>query len=185
MSHFASVCTSCWMLLYVIGSCCAKFETGQTCEPTTSTISFVPWSPKHSTTILYPFAQLLQHCVGHTCALPMVFKVLWVVSFPWCTAALNIVTQDYQHGQISVGSCCVRLHRAQQCKCNCFYNDQVTLIVCSPCPLHLVVLMLTRSWSSLERVHMQPCSKEFAGNATASSSCQYSPQLVHEILGTI
>ena len=81
-----------------------------------------------------------------------------------------------------VASACTQLNK---CKCNCFYNDQVTLIVCSPCPLHLVVLMLTRSWSSLERVHMQPCSKEFAGNATASSSCQYSPQLVHEILGTI
>ena len=30
MSHFASVCTPCCMLLRVVGSCCAKFETDQT-----------------------------------------------------------------------------------------------------------------------------------------------------------
>ena len=28
--HVASVCTPCCMLLRVVGSCCAKFETGQT-----------------------------------------------------------------------------------------------------------------------------------------------------------
>ena len=63
------------------------------------------------TTMLYPFAQLFS-IVSATRAhyQCIVFKVLWVVSFPWCTAGLNIVTQDYQHGQISVGSCCVRLH---------------------------------------------------------------------------
>ena len=30
MSHVASVCTPCCMLLRVVGSCCAIFETGQT-----------------------------------------------------------------------------------------------------------------------------------------------------------
>ena len=30
MLHVASVCTPCCMLLSVVGSCCAKFETGQT-----------------------------------------------------------------------------------------------------------------------------------------------------------
>ena len=30
MLHVASVCTSCCMLLRVVGSCCAKFKTGQT-----------------------------------------------------------------------------------------------------------------------------------------------------------
>ena len=30
MLHVASVCTPCCMLLRVVGSCCAKFETGQT-----------------------------------------------------------------------------------------------------------------------------------------------------------
>ena len=172
MSHFTSVCTSCCMLLYVVGSCCTKFETGQTnFEPTTPNISFVLWSPKHSTTMLldceqslrmvmrvrksseacesrgipplssfpvgqftlsspayprldwlkrdcsqsimlYLFAQLLQHCISHTCALPMVFKVSWIVSFPWCSAGPNIVAQHYQNWLINVGSCCIRLHIA-------------------------------------------------------------------------
>ena len=43
--------------------------------------------------------QLFQHCWGHARALHMVCKVLWVVSFPRCTAGPNIV-----------GSCCIRLH---------------------------------------------------------------------------
>ena len=49
------------MLLDVVACCCAKFETGQTFQPTTPNISFVPWSPKRSATMLDPFAQLLQH----------------------------------------------------------------------------------------------------------------------------
>ena len=61
MSHFTSVCTSRCMLLYVVGSCCAKFETGQTnFEPTTPNISFVLWSPKHSTTMLLDCEQSLR-----------------------------------------------------------------------------------------------------------------------------
>ena len=42
-------------LLQVVGFCCAKFETGQTFQPTTPNISFVPWSPKRSATMLDPF----------------------------------------------------------------------------------------------------------------------------------
>ena len=42
---------------------------------------------------------LLQHCWGHARSLCMVYKDLWVVSFPRCTAGPNIV-----------GSCCIRLH---------------------------------------------------------------------------
>ena len=38
--------------------CCAKFETGQTFQPTTPNISFVPWSPKRSATMFDPFAPL-------------------------------------------------------------------------------------------------------------------------------
>ena len=45
-----------------IGSCCAKFETGQTFQPTTPNISFFPWSPKRSATMLDPFTQLFLHC---------------------------------------------------------------------------------------------------------------------------
>ena len=38
MLHVASCC----MLLEVVACCCAKFETGQTFQPTTPNISFVP-----------------------------------------------------------------------------------------------------------------------------------------------
>ena len=99
MLHVASVFTPCCMLLDVVACCCARFETGQTFQPTTPDISFVPWSPKRSATMLDPFAQLFQHCWGHARSLRMVYKDLWVVSFPRCTAGPNIV-----------GSCCIRLH---------------------------------------------------------------------------
>ena len=46
-----------------------------------------------------PFAQLFQHCWGHARSLRMVYKDLWVVSLPRCTAGPNIV-----------GSCYIRLH---------------------------------------------------------------------------
>ena len=62
MLHVASVCTPCCMLLDVVACRCAKFETGQTFQPTTPNISFVPWSPKRNATMLDPFAQLFQHC---------------------------------------------------------------------------------------------------------------------------
>ena len=39
MLHVASVCTPCCMLLDVVACCCAKFETGQTFQPTTPNIS--------------------------------------------------------------------------------------------------------------------------------------------------
>ena len=99
MLPVASVCTPCFRLLDVVTCCCAKFEAGQTFQPTTPNISFVPWSPKRSATMLDPFAQLFQHCWGHKRSLRMVYKDLWVVSFPRCTAGPNIV-----------GSCCIRLH---------------------------------------------------------------------------
>ena len=42
MLHVASVCTTCCLLLDVVACCCAKFKTGQTFQPTTPNISFVP-----------------------------------------------------------------------------------------------------------------------------------------------
>ena len=84
---------------HLIACCCAKIETGQTFQPATPNISFVPWSPKRSATMLDPFAQLFQHCWGHARSFRVVYKDLWVVSFPRCTAGPNIV-----------GSCCIRLH---------------------------------------------------------------------------
>ena len=87
------------LFAHSVACCCAKFETDQTFQLTTPNISFVLWSPKCSVTMLDLFAQLFQHCLGHARALHMVCKVLWVVSFPRCTAGPNIV-----------GSCCIRLH---------------------------------------------------------------------------
>ena len=99
MLHVASVCTPWCMLLDVVPCCCAKFETGQTFSQQLMNISFVPWSPNRSATMLDPFAQLFQHCWGHARSLRMVYKDSWVVSFPQCIAGPNIV-----------GSCCIRLH---------------------------------------------------------------------------
>ena len=99
MLHVASVCTPCCMLLHVVACCFAKFETGQTFQPTTPNISSVPWSPKRSATILDSFAQLFQLCWGHARSLRMVCKDLWVVSLTRCTAGPSIF-----------GSCCIRLH---------------------------------------------------------------------------
>ena len=92
----------CYMLrpfAHPVACCCAKFETSQTFHPKTPTISFVQWSPKRSATMLDPFTQLFQHCWGRARSLRMVYKDLWVVSFPRCTAGPNII-----------GSCCIRLH---------------------------------------------------------------------------
>ena len=83
----------------VVESCCAKFETGQTFQPTTPNISFVLWSPKRSATMLDPFARFFQHCRGHARWLRMDYRDLWVVFFPRCTAGPKLV-----------GSWCIRLH---------------------------------------------------------------------------
>ena len=99
MLHVAPVCTPCCMLLDVVAFCCAKFETRQTFQPTTPNISFVPWSPKRSATMLDPFAQFFQHCWGHVRSLRMDYKDLWVVFFPRCTTGPKLV-----------GNCCIRLH---------------------------------------------------------------------------
>ena len=112
--HVASVCTPCCMLLCVVGSCCAKFETGQTFEPTTPNISFVPWSPKRGATMLGLFAQLFQHCWDHARALHMVSKVSWVVSFPRCTVGPNFVGSFYIRLHIALRWCQVKRDDSQQ-----------------------------------------------------------------------
>ena len=91
MLHVASVCTPCCTLLDIVA-----FES---LKPVKLFGQQLPWSPKRSAIMLGPFAQLFQHCWGHARSLPMVYKDLWVVSFPRCTAGPNIV-----------GSCCIRLH---------------------------------------------------------------------------
>ena len=96
MLPVTSLCIPCCRLLHVVGSCCARFETGQTFELTTPSFFFAPRSLKHSTTMLNPFAKL--YYWGQACPLHMVYKVLWVVSFPQFSAGPN-----------NVGSCCIRL----------------------------------------------------------------------------
>ena len=91
-------CVRLHTLLHIVGCCCANFETGQTFQPTTPNISFVPRSPKRNAIVLDPFAQLFQHCWGHARSLRIVYKDFWVVSFPRCSTVPNIV-----------GSCCNRL----------------------------------------------------------------------------
>ena len=97
--HVASVWTHCCMLLGVVAQSLTPVEL---LEPTTPNISFVPWSPKRSATMLETVAQLFQQCWGHARHYTWSpYKVLWIVSFPLCTAGPN-----------NVGSCCVRLHVA-------------------------------------------------------------------------
>ena len=109
-----TVCICLHTLLQVVVCCWTKFETGQTFikANNSSTFLFVLWSLKHSATMLDPFAQPFQHCWGHARALHMVSKVLWAISFPWCTAAPNIVGSCCIHLHY-VGSCCVCLHLAE------------------------------------------------------------------------
>ena len=101
MLHVASVCTPCCMLLLVVGSCCAKFETGQTFEPTTPNMSFVPWSSKCGATMLDPGLHSSFNIVGpmHTHYINYGLQSLmgWILPTMHCTP--NIV-----------GKCCICLH---------------------------------------------------------------------------
>ena len=74
MLHVASVShpvACCYMFLRVVGSCCAKVESGQTFGPANSQHFFCSviveaWDRK---TMLDPFAQLFHHCWGRARAL--------------------------------------------------------------------------------------------------------------------
>ena len=96
MLHVASVCTPCCMLLDVVACCWVKFETGQTFQPTTPNISFVPWSPSRSTLQCWIRLHSSSNIVGATHAhyawftttyglypshdAPQVPTLLWVVA---------------------------------------------------------------------------------------------------------
>ena len=109
ISQCASVCTPFCRLLHVVAQ---SLKPVKLLSNNSSTFLFVLWLLKHSATMLNPFAQPFQHCWGHARALHMVSKVLWAVSFPWCTAAPNIVGSCCIHLH-NVGSCCVCLHLAE------------------------------------------------------------------------
>ena len=82
--------TQVWMLhvasVLHVAACC--MELLRSLKPvkhlkTTPNISFLPWSPKRSATMLDPFAQLFQHCWDHAhplntdykdCILPMMHR---------------------------------------------------------------------------------------------------------------
>ena len=111
MLHVASVCPPCCMFCISLSvACCwellCKVWNRSNFEPTAPNISFVPWSPKRSATMLDLFAQLFQHCLGHADALHVVsfkftkpYRPRLYPSHAWCTAGPNIVW-----------SCCIRLH---------------------------------------------------------------------------
>ena len=133
------VCTPCSMLLHAIVYFWkllpkvrhwSKFWANWT----TFNISSVLWSPKRSTTVLDPLlsVQLFQHCWGHACAKHMVSKILWVVSFPRCTAGPKII-----------GSWCSCLH-------NTGNVDATTPNIVSPTLLGVVVSVYT--WLKCERI---------------------------------
>ena len=103
----------CCLLLRVVGSCCAKFETGQTFEPTAPNICFVPWSPKRSPAMLDPsvctalptllgqrtrISHGLQWLMG--CNLPMMH-----CSSKHCWELLHPFAQHCQHGRNNSQHC--------------------------------------------------------------------------------
>ena len=98
MLHVASISTPCCMLFDVVACWCAKFETGQIFQPTTPNISFVPWSPKRSATMLDPFAQLFQHC--------------WELLHPFAHHCQHARNNSQHCWRNNVGSCCICLHAA-------------------------------------------------------------------------
>ena len=55
-------CVRLHTLLHVVWCCSAKFETGQTFQPTTPNNSFVPWSPKRSAKMLDSFTHPVACC---------------------------------------------------------------------------------------------------------------------------
>ena len=96
--------------------------------------------------MLDPFSQLFQHCWGHARSLRMVYKDLWVVSFPRWTAGLNIV-----------GSCCIRLHTTANSHATTVNIVDATMLgvvasVCTPLPTHtqqLSTLLTQQCWELL------------------------------------
>ena len=121
----------CCMLLDVFACCCAMFETGQTSQATTPNISFVPWSPKRSPTMLDPSALLFQHCWGHARSLRMVYKELmgcilpamhcrsqhcWQLFYPFAHLCHHTRNNSQLCFANNVGRCCVRFHAALHLK---------------------------------------------------------------------
>ena len=156
------------LFVHLVACCCAKFETGQTFQPTTPNISFVPWSPKRSATMLDPFVQHFPHCWGHARSLCMDYKDLWVVFFPRCTAGPNIVW-----------SCCIRLHTTANTHAttpNIVGETMLGVVapVCTPLPTRtqqLPTLLAQQCWELL-----RPFARSLRFAFTPNGSCEFVPR---------
>ena len=128
MLHIASVCTPCFMLLDVAACCCAKFETSQTCQPTTPNIFFfcsviaeaycnnvgsvcaaLPTLLGPRTLITHGLQRLMgcilptMHCRSQTC---------WELLHPFAHHRQHARNNSQHCWRNNVGSCCARLHAA-------------------------------------------------------------------------
>ena len=129
MLHVESVCTPCCMFCVSLSvACCQELLRkvwNRSSFLTTPNISFVPWSPKSSVTMLDLFAQLFQHCLGHADALHVSsFKftkpyrprldpshdALQVPTLFGAVASVctSLISRTQQYWPNNVESCCVR-----------------------------------------------------------------------------
>ena len=95
------VCTLCCMWLVVVAQS-FKLVSGQTFSQRLQT--FLLFRDRRSAVQrcwirLHSSSKIVGATNAHYAFLLGVYKVLWVVSLPWCTAGLNMA-----------GSCCIRLH---------------------------------------------------------------------------
>ena len=128
MLHIASVCTPCFMLLDVAACCCAKFETSQTCQPTTPNIFFfcsviaeaycnnVGSVCAALPTLLGPRTLIthgLQRLMG--CILPTMHcrsQHCWELLHPFAHHCQHTRNNSQHCWRNNVESCCTRLHAA-------------------------------------------------------------------------
>ena len=115
--HVASICTPCYILLSFVGNCWAKFENGQIFDPATPNISFVPWSPMRSATMLDLFAQVFPTLLG-PCSQTRQLHMVSNRSSPRCTTVPKF------------GSCsvCTRLHTRKEATTPCYVRLHITLV---------------------------------------------------------
>ena len=96
MFHVASICTTFAIWCVLLGVVVQSLKPVKLLNQQFKT--FLLWRDRRSVA-QQCWIRLHSSSNIHARALDMVYKVLWVVSFPWCTAAPNIV-----------GNCCIRLH---------------------------------------------------------------------------
>ena len=127
MLHVVSVCTPCCMLFDVVQSCCAKFETGQTFQPTHPT--FLLFRDRRGVTQqcrirLHSSSNIVGTTHAHyTCGLQSLMGCILPMMHcrsQHCWELLHLFALHCQHERNNsqrcwpnyAGSCCVRLHVA-------------------------------------------------------------------------